>query len=129
MFYDDALLQLFQNLVCAHTARQQLLEHILSFGLLCSFRNLCVGISLFLFELYNLFFEFFQLCFFCFSFSIQRGNIRAECCDFFSERFCGSIFLSDLCCVINAIKNLCFILASFWSSLNKIPPYIFDTRL
>nr|DAP27381.1 MAG TPA: hypothetical protein [Caudoviricetes sp.] len=123
------LFQKFSDFFSSHTAGQCIGNNIFCLFAIQLCGNLFIGISLFLFELYNLFVEFFQLCFFCFSFSIQRGNIRAECCDFFSERFCGSIFLSDLCCVIDAIENLCFILASFGSWHNIIPPYIFDTRL
>lgn len=132
MFIMIAAQQLFQkfgDLFGSHTAGQCIGNNIFCLFAIQLCGNLFISISLFLFELYNLFIEFFQLYFFCFPFSVQRGNIRAECCNFFSERFCSSIFLSNLCCVINAIENLCFILASFGSSRNKIPPYILNTRL
>nr|DAM39667.1 MAG TPA: hypothetical protein [Caudoviricetes sp.] len=129
MIAAQQLFQKFSDFFSSHAAGQCIGNNIFCLFAVQLCRNLFIGISLFLFELCNLFIDFLQFYFLSLAVSIQRGNIRAECCDFFSERFCGSIFLSDLRCVIDAIENLCFILASFGSWHNIIPPYILDTRL
>nr|DAZ02529.1 MAG TPA: hypothetical protein [Caudoviricetes sp.] len=129
MMAAQQLFQKFSDLFSSHAAGQCVGNNVFCLFAIQLCCNLFIGISLFLFELYNLFVEFFQFCFFGFSLSIQRGNIRAKCCNFFSKRFCGSILFSNLCRIIDTVKNFYFVLASFRSSHNKTPPYILDTRL
>ena len=95
------LFQLCEDLICRHTACQQLLQHRFSFSFLCGFR--CFGFSiLFLtLQLHQFFVQFvergllgFQVCF-------QRIDISGDGFDFSSSGFLCSLLFNDLCGKVN----------------------------
>ena len=107
------LFQKFSDFFSSHTICQCIGNNIFCLFTIQLCCNLFVSISLFLFELGDLFIEFFQLRLFCFTLGVQCSDIITNSCNLLSNRFCGSILFSDLCYVIDTIENLCFILASF----------------
>lgn len=74
------LFQFFQNLVRAHTAGQQLLNHTLGFSLLSFFSDLSIGLCLLCFQSCHFFFSLLQSRLLLFQVSLQSVDVCGDGC-------------------------------------------------
>ena len=124
------LFQLLKNFVGAHTAGEELFQHILGFGLLGCLGGFLGGSGLSGFQLGYFFVELLDRGLFGFQVGVQRLDVGLQLFDagshFQDLSFHGG-FLFLLCCdlcgeVGGHFSGLDFILASFGSGHGGIPP-------
>ena len=107
-------LQLCEDIVCAHAARQQFFQHILGFSFLCGFRCFSFSFDLFSFDSGDFLVDRFQLCLLGFQVGFQRIDVSGDGCDFSGSGFlCGLLFGNLRSKVNGCIYGLGLVLASF----------------
>ena len=94
-------LQLFEDLVCAHAACQQLFQYVLCFGFLCGFRCFGFSFDLLSFDSSDFLVDRFQLCFLGFQVSFQRIDVSRDGCNFGGNGFLCGLLFSELCSKVN----------------------------
>jgi len=99
-FLGSCLFQLFQNLIRTHTARQQLLQHSLRFGLLSFFSGLSICLCLLRFQRCHFFFGLLQSRLLLFQVSLQSVNVGSDGSDLGIQRRNNLLLLCNLGCAV-----------------------------